>query len=87
MFTDQDSKELKFLSNDEIKEVAPTVFTETPSENVSKHYTHIPTVQVIEDMSKLGWGVVNAQQVKARKDSTKGFQKQIPFLKTIIPIL
>jgi hypothetical protein len=77
MFTDQDSKELKFLSNDEIKEVAPTVFTETPSENVSKHYTHIPTVQVIEDMSKLGWGVVNAQQVKARKDSTKGFQKHL----------
>ena len=77
MFTDQDSKELKFLSNDEIKEVAPTVFTETPSENVSKHYTHIPTSQVLEDMSKLGWGVVDAQQVKARKNSTKGFQKHL----------
>tara|TARA_B100000035_G_scaffold313667_1_gene327902 strand:+ start:1505 stop:2335 length:831 start_codon:yes stop_codon:yes gene_type:complete len=77
MFTDQNSEELKFLSNDEIREVAPTVFTETPAENVSKHYTHIPTAQVLEDMKKLGWGVVNAQQVKARKNTTKGFQKHL----------
>ena len=77
MFTDQNSKELKFLSNDEIREAAPTVFTEKPAANVSKHYTHIPTVQVVDDMKKLGWGVVNAQQVKARKDTTKGFQKHL----------
>jgi len=77
MFTDQNSKELKFLSNDEIRKVAPTVFTETPAENVSKHYTHIPTSQVLEDMKKLGWGVVNAQQVKARKNTTQGFQKHL----------
>ena len=77
MFTDKNSKELQFLSNEQIKEAAPTVFTEKPAENVSKHYTHIPTVQVIDDMKKLGWGVVNAQQVKARKDTTKGFQKHL----------
>ncbi len=77
MFTDQNSKELKFLSNEQIREVAPTVFAEKPADNVSKHYTHIPTAQVLEDMSKLGWGVVDAQQVKARKDTTKGFQKHL----------
>ena len=77
MFTDQNSKELKFLSNEQIREVAPTVFAEKPADNVSKHYTHIPTAQVLEDMKKLGWGVVDAQQVKARKASTKGFQKHL----------
>ena len=77
MITNQDSKELKFLSNEQIKEAAPTVFATEPSKDVSKHYTHIPTAQVIEDMSKLGWGVVDAQQVKARKASTKGFQKHL----------
>jgi len=77
MLSDPNSKELKFLSNDEIRKVAPTVFTETPAANVSKHYTHIPTVQVLDDMKKLGWGVVDAQQVKARKNSTKGFQKHL----------
>ena len=77
MLSDPNSKELKFLSNDEIRKVAPTVFTETPAANVSKHYTHIPTVQVLDDMKKLGWGVVDAQQVKARKNSTIGFQKHL----------
>ena len=77
MFTDQNSKELQFLSNEQIKEAAPTVFTEKPAANVSKHYTHIPTVQVVDDMKKLGWGVVDAQQVKARKNTTKGFQKHL----------
>ena len=77
MFTDQNSEELKFLSNEQIREVAPTVFAEKPADNVSKHYTHIPTAQVLEDMKKLGWGVVDAQQVKARKDTTKGFQKHL----------
>jgi len=77
MFTDQNSKELKFLSNEQIREVAPTVFAEKPADNVSKHYTHIPTAQVLEDMKKLGWGVVDTQQVKARKNTTKGFQKHL----------
>ena len=77
MLDNPNSQELKFLSNDEIREVAPTVFTEKPADNVSKHYTHIPTVQVLDDMKKLGWGVVDAQQVKARKNSTKGFQKHL----------
>jgi hypothetical protein len=77
MITNQNSEELKFLSNEQIREVAPTVFAEKPSDNVSKHYTHIPTAQVLEDMKKLGWGVVDAQQVKARKNTTKGFQKHL----------
>jgi len=77
MITNQNSKELKFLSNEQIREFAPTVFAEKPADNVSKHYTHIPTAQVLEDMKKLGWGVVDAQQVKARKDTTKGFQKHL----------
>ena len=77
MFTDQNSKELQFLSDEQINNSSPTVFTKTPAANVSKHYTHIPTIQVVDDMRKLGWGVVDAQQVKARKNTTKGFQKHL----------
>jgi hypothetical protein len=32
---------------------------------------------VIEDMEQLGWGVVDAKEVKARKEGTKGFQKHL----------
>ena len=36
---------------------------------------HIPTEQVIDDMQALGWGVVDAKQVKARKNA--GYQKHM----------
>jgi len=65
----------QFLSNSEIKEIAPSVFTDKPSSNVSQHYTHIPTSRVIEDMRTLGWDVVDAKQVKAR--ASQGTQKHL----------
>jgi hypothetical protein len=64
-----------FLSTKEIKERASSVFTETASPNVSDKFTHIPTHKVIEDMAELGWLVVDAKQVKARKG--QGFQKHL----------
>ena len=65
----------KFLSNSEIKQIAPSVFTEKPARGVSQHYTHIPTSRVIEDMRTLGWDVVDAKQVKARV--SQGTQKHL----------
>ena len=65
----------EFLSNEQVKRIAPSIFTATAAENVSSHYTHIPTSQVMEDMSQLGWNVVDAKQVKARKGI--GFQKHL----------
>jgi hypothetical protein len=63
------------LTTSEIKQRANSVFTDTASPNVSSKFTHIPTHKVIEDMSQLGWGVVDAKQVKARKG--QGFQKHL----------
>jgi hypothetical protein len=70
-------KGLKFMKRGHMRRVAPSIFTEKASEEVSKHYTHIPTTKVINDMESLGWGVVECKEVKARKNSTKGFQKHL----------
>ena len=70
-----DLEKSTFLSMDEIRHQAPSVFTETPSKNVSKHYTHIPTSNVITDMEKLGWNVIDVKEVKARKQV--GVQKHL----------
>jgi hypothetical protein len=64
-----------FLSKVEIKERAKSVFTATKGELTSEKYTHIPTDRVIDDMEKLGWGVVDAKEVKARKGV--GYQKHL----------
>ena len=67
----------KFMSKEAISKVAPSVFTMNPSNEVSDKYTHIPTEEVIDDMEELGWGVVDAKEVKARTNHTKGFQKHL----------
>ena len=57
--------------------VTVTFFTMKPSNTVSNKYTHIPTERVIDDMELMGWKPVDAKEVKARKNSTMGFQKHL----------
>ena len=67
----------KFLGKKELSEMAPSIFTMTPSTEVSEKYTHIPTEQVIDDMELLGWKPVDAKEVKARTKNTQGVQKHM----------
>jgi hypothetical protein len=66
-----------FLTLDEVKQRASSIFGKTAAPTVSDKFTHIPTFKVIEDMSQLGWNVVDAKEVRARKEGTKGFQKHL----------
>ena len=68
-------KNQEFLSTEQIKSKAPSIFTSTAAQGVSDKYTHIPTSNVIDDMDLLGWKVVDAKEVKARKGI--GFQKHL----------
>jgi len=65
----------EFLTLEELKETTPSIFTKKGSNDTSKKYTHIPTDRVIKDLELLGWGVVDAKQVKARKG--EGYQKHL----------
>ena len=66
---------IETISKEQVKLVAPSVFTKTGSSNVSEKYSHIPTERVMDDMSALGWNVVDAKEIKARKN--QGFQKHM----------
>ena len=66
-----------FLSLEEIKEMAPSVFTTNCSKDTSDKYTHIPTDRVIRDLEVLGWKVADVKEVAARKEDNKGFQKHL----------
>ena len=66
-----------FLSLEEIKEMAPSVFTTNGSKDTSDKYTHIPTDRVIRDLEVLGWKVADVKEVAARKEGNKGFQKHL----------
>jgi len=65
----------EFKSLEELKSIAPSIFTKNGSSSTSDKYTHIPTDTVIKDLELLGWGVVDAKEVKARKQI--GYQKHL----------
>lgn len=65
------------LTEQEIKEKAPSVYAEEPSGHVSDKYTFIPTTQVIEDMENLGWRVYSAEQRSARTKVRNNFTKHL----------
>ena len=68
-----ENKEFKTI--EELKDSTPSIFTTHGASNTSTKYSHIPTDKVINDMAVLGWGVVDAQEVKARENV--GFQKHL----------
>jgi hypothetical protein len=67
----------KVLIKSEIKDLAPSIYTDKGSPSTSEKYAHISTDQVISDMELLGWGVVDVKEVKARKSDTVGYQKHL----------
>ena len=72
-----DLKSNNQLSKDELREIAPSIFSTVPSPEVSKKYSHIPTDKLIDDMELLGWNVIDAKEVAARTKGTRGFQKHL----------
>ena len=71
------------LNDEEIKYLCPVAFknrmvkSEVKKLGLSKHYSFVPTIKVINDLRSMGWECVDACQVKARKKSTNGYQKHM----------
>lgn len=63
------------LTESDLRKSVSSIFTETPMEGLTDKYKHLTTWEVVEDMNKLGWDVVDAKQVKARKGI--GYQKHL----------
>jgi hypothetical protein len=69
----------KTYSLEQIKAIAPSVFTTDKLSTLTDKYVHAPTSRVIEDLMNLGWVVTKCQETKARKN--KGFQKHVVILR------
>ena len=71
------------LNDKEIEHLCPVAFKSTMTNSeiqklgLSKHYSFVPTMNVVNDLRALGYEVVDAKQVSARKKSTKGYQKHM----------
>ena len=60
---------------EQIRELAPSVFTTEKASHLSDKYIQTPTIRVVEDLINLGWQVTKVQEVRSRK--YKGFQKHL----------
>ncbi len=72
-----DIKNTEFINKAEIRNRAKSIFTAKGAPGTSEKYAHISTEKIIDDMELLGWGVVDAKEVRARKADTMGFQKHL----------
>lgn len=65
----------QFLTKEDMRSKANSIFTQHGSSTTSEKYIHISTDKVIDDMELLGWGVVDVKQVKSK--ASAGFQKHL----------
>ena len=71
------------LNDSEIELLCPVAMKTTMTNNeisrlgLSEHYSFVPTINVVNDLRELGYECVAAEQVKARKKSTNGYQKHM----------
>ena len=71
------------LNDSEIALLCPVALKSTMTNSeirqlgLSDHYSFVPTINVVNDLRKLGYECVDATQVKARKKSTNGYQKHM----------
>ena len=63
------------LTDAEIRNIAPMVFSDTKSPDLSEHYHQFPTYKVMRDVMKQGWIPVAAEQVKVRKAKNEAIGK------------
>jgi len=60
-----------YLTKDQIRELAPLVFADAPTNpDVSNKYLFVNTETIIDDLEKLGWKPVTVAQRKSRGKST-----------------
>ena len=68
----------KYLTKDQIKEQAPLVFADIPTNpDVSSKYLFVNTETIIDDLEKLGWLPVKAAQRKSTKKEGTIFSKHM----------
>jgi len=68
---------MTFLTKEEIQVKAPAVASTQAASNVSDKYVHVPTMDLVDDMAKLGWGVSDVKQVGSKKKGMSAFKKHL----------
>lgn len=69
------------ISHEELKERAPSVFSDSHYGQTSERYLHIKTSDVLSLFQEKGWEIQAASEKNVRIEDRKGFQKHLVILK------
>lgn len=69
------SKLIKPLNNQELRKIAPSLFTEQPYHDVSDKYNFISTIEIVEQLRSKSWFPVSVSQSGVRELGKDGFQQ------------
>lgn len=75
------------MTIEQLKEVAPSIFTMEAHHSVSDRYTYISTAKILEIMQKHGWYPVNAFENKVRLEDKQNYQKHLIVLQNFSSFL
>jgi len=65
------------LTEEELRESAPALFTEEPHYEVSDKYHFIPTIEVINEIKQHNWYPVKVQEANVRDMEREGYQRHL----------
>jgi hypothetical protein len=65
------------LTNEQLKEQAPALFTAEPHFNVSDKYHFIPTIDVINEIKNNNWYPVSVSEASVRDADKEGYQQHL----------
>jgi hypothetical protein len=65
---------IQSLSNEELKELAPSLFATTPYKGASEKYQFISTIDVIDEIRSNSWYPVSVSQANVRDRDKNGYQ-------------
>ena len=65
------------LTNTQLKQQAPALFTEEPHYDVSDKYHFIPTIDVINEIKANNWHPVSVSEASVRDEDKEGYQQHL----------
>ena len=65
------------LTNEQLKQQAPALFTEEPHYDVSDKYHFIPTIDVINEIKANNWHPVSVSEASVRDEDKEGYQQHL----------
>ena len=75
------------MTTEQLKQVAPSIFTTQAHHTVSDRYTYISTARILEIMQSHGWLPVDAFENRVRSEDKQNFQKHLIVLQNFSSFL